>query len=111
MPVPPYAQWMLAQESRALLTRLARVKHSSCRNNTAGGRTSAPVADSDRELSDWWTPASKGVGGSVSGMARFTACGREQCRRGTTPVQHPAASIQLGADAVRSFQRRDHTAQ
>ena len=26
MPVPPYAQWMLAQESRALLTRLARVK-------------------------------------------------------------------------------------
>jgi hypothetical protein len=26
MPVPPYARWMLAQESRALLTRLARVK-------------------------------------------------------------------------------------
>lgn len=26
MPVPPYAKWMLEQESRALLTRLARVK-------------------------------------------------------------------------------------
>src|SRR5262249_29269933 len=81
------------------------------RNNAAGGGTSAPVADSDRKLSDWWAPASKGVGGSVSGMARFTAFGREQCRRGTTPVLHPTASIQLGADAVRSFQRRDHTAQ
>src|SRR5262245_11414281 len=26
MPVPPFASWMLEQEARALLTRLARVK-------------------------------------------------------------------------------------
>lgn len=60
MPVPPYAGWMLEQEARALLTRLARVK---------------PFA-----LQESMLPAANLLPGSQMAIERFLMSGRKHLR-------------------------------
>jgi len=60
MPIPPYACWMLEQEARALLTRLARVK---------------PFA-----LQESMLPAANLLPGSQMAIERFLMAGRKHLR-------------------------------
>jgi hypothetical protein len=61
MPIPPYARWMLEQEARALLTRLARVK---------------PFA-----LQESMLPAANLLPGSQLAIEKFLMAGRKHLRK------------------------------
>jgi hypothetical protein len=87
MPIPPYAGWMLEQEARALLTRLARVK---------------PFA-----LQESMLPAANLLPGSQLAIERFLMAGRRHLRalvrRFLRWLRSPAKQWSNAEEAQRKF--------
>ena len=111
MAIPPYASWMLEQEARALLTRLARVKPFALQETMLPAAGLLPA--SQIAIETYLTRGRRKLRRLVNGFLRFlrTAPSLDERRGRAAAVLHPAAAIRRRADAVRSVQRRDHAAQ
>ena len=107
----PFAAWMLAQEARALLTRLERVKPFALLEPMVPAANLLPRAQIaiERHLAVGRRDLERAVQAFIAwlrGAGRRASAAQAQ-RRFTLP----APAVQRGADAVRSVQRRHHAAQ
>jgi len=105
MPIPPYAQWMLEQESRALLTRLALVKPFVLQESMLPAAGLLPR--SQMAIENYLTGGRRHLKALVHrylgwlGSPEALLADAEERSAGSPSC----ASVQRRADAVRSFQQ------
>ena len=108
----PFAAWMLTQEARALLTRLSRVRPFALLEPMVPAANLLPHAQIAIErLPGRWGVATCARGTTLSRLAAWARQAQRHGRGGAAALLVPAPEVQCGAHAVRSLQRRHHSAQ
>jgi hypothetical protein len=112
MPIPPYARWMLEQEARALLTRLARVKPFALQESMLPAANLLP--GSQLAIEKVLMAGRKHLRKLVWGFLHWLhsqAAQLERCRAGTTKVHNFRAAFQCRGYSFRYVRQRHYATQ
>ena len=112
MPIPSYARWMLEQEARALLTRLARVKPFALQESMLPAANLLP--GSQLAIEKFLMAGRKRLRKLVRGFLHwltYTGGALERRRAGTTAIHNFAAAFQCRGYSLRYVRQRHYAAQ